>query len=87
MLKEIKYFIFFLAIVFFIFFSIKYYVSDKNIKNTFRNLSSIDKNITDYESKLLTIYNDTDDVIKYLNNDESESKKKYSFWELLKSEN
>ena len=83
MVKEIKYFIFFLVIFLFIFFSIKYYISDVNLKKTFRNLSSIDKNISIYESKLLTIYNDTDDVIKYLNNDESESKKKYSFWELL----
>tara|TARA_Y100000590_G_scaffold267194_1_gene300077 strand:- start:4927 stop:5190 length:264 start_codon:yes stop_codon:yes gene_type:complete len=87
MVKEIKYFIFFLIIILFIFFSVKYYISDANIKKTFKNLSSIDKNISIYESKLLTIYNDTDDVIKYLNNDESESKKKYSFWELLKSEN
>ena len=87
MVKKIKYFIFFLIIILFIFFSVKYYISDANIKKTFKNLSSIDKNISIYESKLLTIYNDTDDVIKYLNNDESESKKKYSFWELLKSEN
>ena len=84
MLKEIKYFIFFLFIIFFIFFSIKYYISDKNIKNAFRNLSSIDKGISDYESKLLIIFNDTDNVIEYLNNDKSENKKKYSFWELLK---
>ncbi len=87
MVKEIKYFIFFLVIFLFIFFSIKYYISDVNLKKTFRNLSSIDKNISIYESKLLTIYNDTDDVVKYLNNDENENKIKYSFWELLKSEN
>ena len=83
MLKEIKYLIFFIVIVFFIFFSIKYYISDTNIKKTFRNLTSIDKNISIYESELSIISNDTDDVVKYLNNDEGTSKKKYSFWELL----
>ncbi len=87
MLKEIKYFIFFLVIILFIFFSIKYYISDDNIKKTFRNLSLIDKNISIYESKLPIISNDTDDVVKYLNNDDITNKKKYSFWDLLKSEN
>ena len=87
MLKEIKYFIFFLVIILFIFFSIKYYISDDNIKKTFRNLSLIDKNISVYESKLPIISNDTDDIVKYLNNDDATNKKKYSFWDLLKSEN
>ena len=84
MLKETKYFIFFLAIILFIFFSIKYYISGENQKKTFRNLSLIDKNISIYESKLKIISNDTDDIVKYLNNDENTNKKKYSFWNLLK---
>ena len=69
------------------FFSIKYYISDQNKKKTFRNLSLIDKNISIYKSELPIISNDTDNVVKYLNNDESTSKKKYSFWDLLKNEN
>ena len=84
MLKEIKYFIFFLVIVFFVFFSIKYYVSDENKKKTFRNLSLIDKNINVYGSKLPIISNDTENIVKYLNNDQSINKKKYFFWDLLK---
>ena len=87
MLKEIKYFVFFLVIIFFIIFSIKYYISDENKKKTFRNLSLIDKNISIYESKLPVISNDTEDMVKYLNNDKSINKKKYFFWDLLKSEN
>tara|TARA_Y100000590_G_scaffold385559_1_gene457758 strand:+ start:176 stop:439 length:264 start_codon:yes stop_codon:yes gene_type:complete len=87
MVKEIKYFIFFLVIIIFIFFSIKYYISDENKKKTFRNLSSIDKKINTHKSKLVIIYNDTDNIIKYLNNDKSKNQKKYTFWELLKSEN
>ena len=84
MFKEIKYFIFFLVITLFIFFSINFYISDENKKKTFRNLSSIDKNIDMYETKLPIIRNDTDNVVKYLNNDDNSNKKKYSFWDLLK---
>ena len=87
MFKEIKYFIFFLVITLFIFFSINFYVSDENKKKTFRNLSSLDKNIKMYETKLPIIPNDTDNIVKYLNNDDSSNKKKYSFWDLLKNEN
>ena len=87
MLKEIKYFIFLLIIVLFIFFSVKYYISNENIKKTFRNLSSIDKSISSHESKLPIIFNDTDNIVQYLDNEESKNKKKYSFWDLLKSEN
>ena len=53
MLKEIKYFIFFITICLFIFFSIKFYISDENKKKTFRNLSLIDKNIEIYEEVYL----------------------------------
>ena len=84
MLKEIKYFIFFITIFLFIFFSIKFYISDENKKKTFRSLSLIDKNIEVYETKLPILSNDTDNIVEYLNNEDSSNKKKYKFWELLK---
>ena len=87
MFKEIKYFIFFLVITLFIFFSINFYVSDENKKKTFRSLSSLDKNIKMYETKLPIILNDTDNIVKYLNNDDNSNKRKYFFWDLLKNEN
>ena len=87
MFKEIKYFIFFLAITIFIFFSIKFYISDENKKKTFRNLSSIEKKINLYKDKLPIIINDTNEIVKYLNNEDNSMIKKYSFWDLLKSEN
>ena len=40
-----------------------------------------------YETKLPIILNDTDNIVKYLNNDDSSNKRKYSFWDLLKNEN
>tara|TARA_B100000579_G_scaffold403277_1_gene387175 strand:+ start:420 stop:683 length:264 start_codon:yes stop_codon:yes gene_type:complete len=87
MIKEIKYFIFFLVIIIFIFFSVKYYISDENKKKTFRNLSLVEENINVQKSKLPILSSDTDDIVKYLNNDKSTNKKKYYFWDLLKSEN
>tara|TARA_B100002052_G_C15798801_1_gene560059 strand:- start:242 stop:505 length:264 start_codon:yes stop_codon:yes gene_type:complete len=87
MIKEIKYFIFFLAIIIFIIFSVKYYISDENKKKTFRNLGLVDENINVQKSKLPILSSDTDDIVKYLNNDKSTNKKKYYFWDLLKSEN
>ena len=85
MLKEVKYFIYILIISFFTFFTIKFYISDENKKKTFRNMNSIDKNISTYETKLPIILNDTNDIIIYLNNDDDSKKKEFSFWNLLKS--
>ena len=31
--------------------------------------------------------NDTENIVKYLNNNENKNIKKYSFWDLLKNEN
>ena len=86
MLKEIKYFIYLLVIFSFILLSVKFYVSDDNIKKTFRSLNSVDINIDNFETKLPVISNDTDNIVKYLNNEDSTNKKKYLFWDLLKSE-
>tara|TARA_Y100001970_G_scaffold289351_1_gene419429 strand:- start:88 stop:351 length:264 start_codon:yes stop_codon:yes gene_type:complete len=87
MIREIKYFFFLLIIISFIFFSTNYYISDENKKKTFRSLSSVENNISTFESNLPVIYNDTKDIIRYLNQDVNKNKKKYSFWELLKSDN
>ncbi len=84
MLKEIKYFTFFFIIFLFIFFSIRFYTSDENIKKTFRNLNNINNDLSTNNQNLPLVSNDTEDIIKYLNNDENSNKKKYSFWNLLK---
>ena len=39
------------------------------------------------ETKLPIILNDTDNIVKYLNNDDNSNKRKYFFWDLLKNEN
>ena len=83
MLKEIKYLIFLLFISFFIFFTVKYYFSDDNKKNSFRSLSNIDKKIDIYSEKLPVLENDTKDIIQYVENISDNKKKKFNFWKLL----
>tara|TARA_Y100001970_G_C13542100_1_gene512782 strand:+ start:278 stop:541 length:264 start_codon:yes stop_codon:yes gene_type:complete len=87
MFKEIKYFIFLLIIGLFIFFSIKFYVSEENKKKTFKSLLSIDQNTIFSEKNVPLLSNDTDNIVKYLSNEDSLNRKKYSFWELLKNDN
>ena len=43
MLKEIKYLLFIVVILLFIFFTGKYYFSDENIKKSYRSYKDIDK--------------------------------------------
>ena len=83
MLKEIKYLIFLLLIVFFIFFTGKYYFSDYNKKNSFRSLSNIDKKIDVYSEKFPVLENDTKDIIQYVEKCNKDKKKKFNFWKLL----
>ena len=87
MSKEIKYFVYSLVVFFFVFFSIKPYLSDENKKKTFRSLTSTEKNLFILEQKLPFIATDTEDIVMYLSNDDSTNKKNYSFWNLLKREN
>ena len=87
MLKEVKYFIFFLIISLFFLFTINFYFSDINIKKTFRNKNSVEKNIGKFELTLPLLSNDTEKIVEYLSKEDISNEKKYSFWELLKNEN
>ncbi len=84
MLKEIKYVIYLLTIFFYLFFVVKFYISENNIKRTnkimFHHQNEIDKKFTD----LPIIKNDTTDIIEYTNEiEEFKKKKKRLFWGLL----
>ena len=83
MLKEIKYLIFFIIILTFIFFVSKYYFSDLNKKNSYRALSNIDQKIDLYSHNLPILKDDTKNIIEYANNTKNKKKKKYFFWELI----
>ncbi len=83
MLKEIKYLIFIFIIFLSIFFTGKYYFSDKNKKNSYRSLSNIDGKIKNYAEKLPVLKDDTNNIIEYVDQSNSKKKKKFNFWKLL----
>tara|TARA_Y100001936_G_C15980521_1_gene616407 strand:- start:309 stop:569 length:261 start_codon:yes stop_codon:yes gene_type:complete len=86
MIKELKY-IFFLAIIFFfIFFVSRYYFSDEFKKKSYRSLSLLDSKIKTFSKNLITLENDTVDIIEYVEYQKDKNKKKYYFWELLKND-
>ena len=82
MLREIKFFIFTIVILIFLFLTGKYYLSDANKKKSYRSLNSINEKINLYVKNLPTLENDTGDVIEYVNKTNAKRKKFY-FWELL----
>tara|TARA_B100000945_G_C20358716_1_gene586020 strand:+ start:205 stop:468 length:264 start_codon:yes stop_codon:yes gene_type:complete len=85
MIKEIKYLIFIIVISFFLFFCVKYYISDTNKKNSYRSLNDINKKINTYAKKLPVLKDDTTNIIEYVEQSNSKKKKKFKFWELLES--
>tara|TARA_A100001234_G_scaffold111043_1_gene97626 strand:+ start:69 stop:332 length:264 start_codon:yes stop_codon:yes gene_type:complete len=83
MIKEIKYLLFTLIIILFLFFSGKYYFSETNKKNSFRSLNSIDQKIDIFAEKLPVLENDTKNIIEYVEQSNKKKKKKFNFWKLL----
>ena len=85
MIKEIKYFIFTFFILFFLFFTARYYFSDINKKKAYRSLSSISKKINVYAEKLPVLEDDTINIIEYAEQSNTKKKKRFNFWELLEA--
>ena len=85
MIKEIKYLFFTLIIILFLFFSVKYYFSETNKKNSYRSLNTIDQKIDIFAEKLPVLEDDTKDIIEYVEQSNKKKKKKFNFWKLLES--
>ena len=85
MLKEIKYLIFIIIICLFVFFTGKYYFSDKYKKKSFRSLALIDEKINFYAERLPILKDDTNNIIEYVEQTNNKKKKKFNFWKLLDS--
>ncbi len=83
MIKEIKYLIFSLLILFFIFFIAKYYFSDAHKKKSYRSLANFNKKIEINLNKIPTLNDDTQNIIEYVKNNQIKKKKRYFFWDLL----
>ena len=84
MIKEIKYLVFIILISLFLFFTIRYYFSDENKKKSYRSLNNIDTKINNYVKNLPVLKSDTQNIIEYVEETNS-NKKKYNFWKLLES--
>jgi hypothetical protein len=86
MLKEVKYVVYLLTIFFFIFFVIKFYLSENNIKWSYKVIFQY-QNILDKKFiSLPIIKGDTNDIIEYTSEIEDfKNKKQRKFWDLLKT--
>ena len=85
MVKEIKYFVFVLLILLFLFLTGRYYFSDTNKKNSYRSLSSNNQKIETYSKNLPILEDNTKDIIEYVENSNNKKKKKFNFWKLLEN--
>ena len=85
MTKEIKYFIFVMLILLFLFLIGRYYFSDTNKKNSYRSLSFYNQKIETYSKNLPILEDDTKDIIEYVEKSNNKKKKKFNFWKLLEN--
>tara|TARA_B100000700_G_scaffold318693_1_gene412383 strand:+ start:904 stop:1173 length:270 start_codon:yes stop_codon:yes gene_type:complete len=83
MIKELKYALFIFSIFFFVFFTLKFYFSDKNIKNNFRTLNNIESKIKNYDNNIIYLKSDTENIVEYIQNDFKKKNERYKFWDLL----
>ncbi len=83
MFKKIKYSLFIIFIIFFLYLVVRYYFSDTNKKKSYRSLNNIDNRLKIYAKKLPILENDTKNIIEYVEQSKSKSKKKFNFWKLI----
>ena len=83
MIKELKFVLYLLIIFFFIFFTLRYYLSEKNIKKTNLTILNIEEKIDSNKSNLSILNNNTDNIVEYVEKDTKEKGKNYFFWKLL----
>lgn len=72
--------------ILFIFFTLKVYFSDTNIKKIINSKSSMTHKLNDLSKNLPVLKNDTQNVIEYSDNvNEIKKKEKRKFWDLIKN--
>ena len=83
MIKELKYFLYTITIIGFIFFILNYYFSDENKINSYRSTKAFGSKIVKYSKTLQSLESDTENIVEYVENTFNKDKKKYKFWELI----
>ena len=66
MIKELKYFLYVITIISFIFFILNYYFSDENKKNSYRSTKIFDSKIVKYSKTLQILESDTEKLLSTL---------------------
>jgi hypothetical protein len=86
MLKEVKYVLYLFTIFFFIFFVIKFYLSEDNIKWSNQIILQYQNILDNKFISLPIIKDDTNDIIEYTSEIEDfKNEKQRKFWELLET--
>ena len=86
MLKEAKNVVYLLTIFFSIFFVVKFYLSENNIKLSNKVMLQYQNELDKKFNNLPIIKDDTNDIIEYTNEiEEFKNKKQRKFWDLLKT--
>ncbi len=86
MLREVKYVVYLLTIFFSVFFIIKFYLSENNIKWTNEVILQYQNTLDKKFISLPVIKDDTNDIIEYTSEIEDfKNKKQRKFWDLLKT--
>ena len=86
MLKEIKYVVYLITIFFSIFFVVKFYLSENNIKWSNKVMLQYQNELGKKFSNLPIIKNDTNNIIEYTQEIENfKNKKQRKYWDLLKT--
>ena len=86
MVKELKYLFYIFIISLFIYFSLKYYLSDDNKKKSFRLLKLNNEKVYNYSKNLILLGNNTNNIVKYVEKTFDENKKNYNFWKLINND-
>ena len=85
MLKKIQNIFYLILFFVFIIFTISFYFSDQNIKETNKSRSIYAVKLNYYTQNLPLLKNDTNNIIEYKNDVEvyKKKKKKYTFFDLI----
>ena len=86
MVKELKYLFYIFIISLFIYFSLKYYLSDDDKKKSFRLLKLNNEKVYNYSKNLILLSNNTNNIVKYVEKTFDENKKNYNFWKLINND-
>ena len=86
MFKEVKYIVYLFTIFFFIFFVIKFYISENNVKHSNKVILQYQNELHKKINNLPIIKGDTKNIIEYTSEiEEFKNKKQRKFWDLLKT--